>query len=92
MQNARAATPPLKSVFTPWPNPYTANFTMRIEGIEGEQADVEVYNATGFPVENFKGITANTDYTNIATYWPKGTYFVKVLKGKTVTTHRVVKK
>lgn len=92
MESARVATTAEESVFTPYPNPYTATFTMRIEGTEGEQADVQVFTGSGFPVENFSGITTNTDYENIGSTWPKGTYIVKVQKGKTVTSHRVVKK
>jgi hypothetical protein len=81
-----------ENVFTPWPNPYTADFTLRVDGAEGEQADVSVYNASGFPVDTFKGISTNTEYKNLGATWPKGIYLVKVFKQGVMTTHRLVKK
>jgi ELWxxDGT repeat protein len=88
--DARIAT--TESVFTPYPNPYTTEFTMRIEGNEGEQAEVAVFNGSGMPVETFRNIDANFDYTNVGATWPKGIYVVKVNRGGVVTTHRLVKK
>jgi ELWxxDGT repeat protein len=81
-----------ESAFTAYPNPYVADFTMNIEGKEGEQADVMVYNTTGYPVETFRGVNVNSDYPNIGATWPKGIYFVKVYRAGKVFTQQVVKK
>jgi ELWxxDGT repeat protein len=81
-----------ESNFTAYPNPYVADFTMNIEGKDGEQADVMIYNSTGYPVETFRGINVNSDYPNIGASWPKGIYFVKVYRAGKLYTQQIVKK
>lgn len=89
---ARIASEDNESEFTPWPNPYTAEFTMHIKGKQHEYADVSVYNASGYLVETYREISANTDYPNLGASWPKGLYYVKVMKAGKLTTHRLIKK
>jgi ELWxxDGT repeat protein len=91
-ETARMPTREEQSVFAPWPNPYTTDFTLRVKGADGERADVAVYNASGFPVDSFNDIATNTDYANLGAYWPKGIYVVKVTQAGKITTHRLVKK
>jgi hypothetical protein len=81
-----------QNTFSAYPNPYVADFTLNVEGAEGEQADVMIYNSTGFPVETFRGITVNRDYPNVGALWPKGTYIVKIYRGGQIYTRQVVKK
>jgi hypothetical protein len=91
---ARTATDERKesTILTPHPNPFTTDFTMRLEGSEDELADVAVYTASGMPVEQFTKMKANTDYSAIGANWPKGMYIVKVNRSGVITTHMVVKK
>jgi ELWxxDGT repeat protein len=81
-----------ESAITPYPNPFTSNFSLRINGNDEETADVGVYTATGMPVEKFEAIKVNTDYTNIGSQWPRGMYIVKVSKGGKLTSHTIIKK
>ena len=75
-----------------WPNPYTSAFTLRIPGTEGQKADLVVFNAGGFPVESFTGLSMNTDYEDLGGTWPKGIYTMKIRHGGKVTTKRLVRK
>jgi hypothetical protein len=81
-----------ESVFAPWPNPYTNDFTLHVKGADGGLADVAVYNASGYPVDIFNRIATNTDYANLGAAWPKGIYVVKVTRAGKTTMHRLVKK
>lgn len=88
-----ATTQEIKSdILTPYPNPFTAAFTLRINGADDEVSEVAVVTNTGMPVARFSNIKSNTDYDNIGEDWPKGIYIVKVIRGKEVSTHMVVKK
>jgi ELWxxDGT repeat protein len=80
------------SIMTAYPNPYTQEFTLRLEGEESEEAEVAVYSSTGMPIETFKGVKMNTDYEHIGTTWPKGIYLVKVNKGGELSNFTVIKK
>jgi len=77
---------------TPYPNPFTDEFTIRFDGKDGEIANVSIFSSTGFPMENLGRIQANTDYNNIGTTWPKGMYIVKVNSGGIVSTQIILKK
>jgi ELWxxDGT repeat protein len=80
------------NILTPYPNPFTDEFTMRVNGNEDEVAQVAVYTPSGLPVETFENVKANTDYNKIGAGWPRGMYVIKVRKGESVSTHMVVKK
>jgi ELWxxDGT repeat protein len=80
------------SIMTAYPNPYTQEFTLRLEGEESEEAEVAIYSSTGMPVETFKGVRMNTDYEHVGTTWPKGVYIVKVNKGGQLSNFTVIKK
>ena len=79
-------------MMTPYPNPFTSNFTLLVHGTDHEIAEVGVYTATGFPVEKLDAVKANTEYPNIGSNWPKGMYIVKVSKGGKLTSHTVIKR
>jgi ELWxxDGT repeat protein len=89
---ARVSSAETNSVMTAYPNPYTQEFSLRVEGGEDELIDVAVFTGSGFPVESFRGLKANTDYEHIGANWPKGMYVVQVSKGGVTTVHRVIKK
>lgn len=76
----------------PWPNPYTDDFSLRIDGAKDETANVVIFDAAGFLIEEWKKLSTNTDYRRLGTNWPKGIYLIKVNRGNTVTLQRVVRK
>jgi ELWxxDGT repeat protein len=78
-------------VLKPYPNPFTNDFTMRIDGSESDQIEMAVFSHTGIPVERFDKVIANTDYDHIGAAWPKGIYLVKISRQGVLTTHMVVK-
>jgi hypothetical protein len=81
-----------EKVITPYPNPFTSNFTLRINGDDNESATVGVYTTAGLPIEKLEGVKMNTAYPNMGNNWPKGMYFVKVNKGGKITSHTIIKK
>jgi hypothetical protein len=80
-----------EKILTPYPNPFTQTFTLRINGKEGEKAEVGVFTASGMPVDNFPDVKVNTEYENIGGKWQKGFYIVKVIKGDKIETYQVIK-
>lgn len=79
-------------IMTPYPNPFTNNFTLRVHGAENEEAEVAVFSDSGMPIEKLGAVKANVDHPNIGGTWPNGIYYVKVSKGGKLTTHTVVKR
>jgi ELWxxDGT repeat protein len=79
-------------VMTPYPNPFTNNFTLRVHGEENEIAEVAVFSDSGIPIENLGAVKINVDHPDIGAAWPNGMYYVKVNRGGKLTTHTVVKK
>jgi ELWxxDGT repeat protein len=79
-------------IMTPYPNPFTNDFSLRVNGNDDEVADVGVYDISGLPIEKLNGIKTNTDHPNIGITWPKGMYIVKVYKGGKLSTHTVIKR
>jgi hypothetical protein len=80
-----------KSIFSAFPNPTVTDFAIRVEGQEGELADVMVYDATGLPVETFRAISVNTEF-RAGSSWPRGFYYVKVYKSGEEYVTRIGKK
>jgi ELWxxDGT repeat protein len=80
-----------ETLITPYPNPFVAEFALRIQSEKSEVVEVSVYNASGMPIETFRDINTNTDYSNLGANWPKGVYIIKVNRGGLLTTHRLVK-
>jgi ELWxxDGT repeat protein len=89
---AAVANEEQSQLISAYPNPYTQEFSLRLSGNDGEQADIAIFTNTGLPVETIRGIKANTDYDNIGATWPRGIYIVKVSRAGKVSTHMVVKK
>lgn len=70
---------------TPYPNPFNTDFSFRINGGENDFIIVKAYTSTGFPVEEVKGMRANTDY-KLGSTWPAGLYFLNInISGKIIT-------
>jgi hypothetical protein len=89
---ATSASAVEESVMTPYPNPFTSDFTLRVNGNDDEVAEVGVYTFQGLPVDKFEGVKTNTEYPNIGSGWPKGIYLVKINKGGKLTSHTIIKK
>ena len=79
-------------VFTPYPNPFASEFTLRVNSADPNPISVAVFTTSGFPVETFNDIKANTDYPHVGTQWPEGMYIVKVYTMGRISTHLVVKR
>ncbi|HYC85589.1 MAG TPA: T9SS type A sorting domain-containing protein, partial [Chryseosolibacter sp.] len=77
---------------TAYPNPYTQEFSILVNGRDEDIVDIAVYTSSGFPVETMRGVKANISYDNLGATWPPGMYILKVHQGSGVTTHLVVKK
>jgi len=86
-----AATSTREKSLKPWPNPYTNEFSIRVNGNENDVFDVQVFTHSGLPIESFKGLKANTDYEHIGATWSRGMYIVKLIRGNDVETNIVVK-
>jgi ELWxxDGT repeat protein len=89
--NAALTARETKSIFSAFPNPTVNDFAIHIDGKEGEFADVMVYDATGLPVETFRGVNVNTEI-HVGSGWPRGLYYVKVFKSGEVYTGQIGKK
>jgi ELWxxDGT repeat protein len=79
-------------VLNAYPNPYIQDFSLRLDGKDGEEAEVSVFTNAGLPVETFKNVKSNTDYEHIGVSWPRGVYIVKINQGGKLSTHMIVKK
>ena len=80
------------NILTPYPNPFASEFTLRVNSTDPNPISVSVFTTSGFPVETFDNITANTDYPHVGARWPIGMYIVKVNAMGKVSTHLVVKR
>ena len=70
---------------TPYPNPFNTDFSFRINGGENDFIIVKAYTSTGFPMEEIKGLSPNSDY-KLGSTWPAGLYFLNInISGKIIT-------
>jgi ELWxxDGT repeat protein len=79
-------------ILTPYPNPFASEFTLRVNSADQDPISVAVFTTSGFPVETFNDVKANTDYPHIGARWPQGMYVVKVNAMGRISTHLVVKR
>jgi hypothetical protein len=80
-----------EKIMTAYPNPFSGDFVLRLEGADDDMAEVNVFTLTGHPVESIGKVKSNTDHP-AGQSWPPGIYIVKVNRGGKLTTHMVVKK
>jgi hypothetical protein len=78
-------------IVSSYPNPFSSEFTLYVEGAEDETFEVQVLSFTGSPIETFLGIKTNSDYT-MGQAWRPGMYGVKVMRASGITTQKVVKR
>jgi hypothetical protein len=78
-------------IVSSYPNPFSSELTLYVEGAEDETFKVQVLSLTGSPIENFLGIKTNSDYT-IGQARSPGMYVVRVMRASGITTQKVVKR
>lgn len=74
-----------------YPNPFTNDFALRIDGTEDDRAMVEVFTLHGTPVEDVGEIALNTEH-RIGQSWAPGVYLLQIFLGDKLTRHVLVKK
>jgi ELWxxDGT repeat protein len=77
---------------TLYPNPYTDEFTLKINNSGDKSIDIEVYDASGCPIQIIQDMQSNKDLGHFGANWPKGIYFVKANVGGRITTTRIAKR
>jgi hypothetical protein len=80
-----------REILSSYPNPFTTSFTVAANGDDKEILEVAVFTNSGAPVERLTIGKSDGDYGNIGERWPPGIYILKVLRGKELTTHVVIK-
>ena len=80
-----------EDILTFYPNPFTASFTMRINGTDGDMAEVVILTGTGTPVDKIENVPANVEL-KFGGIWQKGLYIIKVRIGHKLQTYHLVKK
>ena len=73
-----------------YPNPFTNDFTLRINDSGHERASVKIYTLFGNPIEDIGEVAINTD-RRIGGSWAPGVYILQVVRGDKMTRHIVVK-
>jgi hypothetical protein len=68
-----------------------ARFTLKVNGNDGDMAEVVIHTSTGVPVEKIDHIPANVGH-NLGSVWQKGFYIVKVKIGHKLETYNLIKK
>ncbi|MEO8515763.1 MAG: T9SS type A sorting domain-containing protein [Flavobacterium sp.] len=73
-----------------YPNPSSQYFNLNIEGNDGEESEVMVYNSAGILIDQFKG-KVNQEY-QIGDRWSSGMYLVQIKKGMEIKTIKLIKR
>lgn len=73
-----------------YPNPFKTEISLNVRGDESDIIDVQVFTNSGFPVEKFSGLNANTDY-RFGASWKPGHYILQVNISGKVTSQQVLK-
>jgi hypothetical protein len=74
-----------------YPNPFKHDFSFRVNGSDQALVDVDVFSSTGYPVETFTALKANTDY-HLGTGWPPGLYILHIKTPGKIIAQKVLKK
>ena len=90
VESVASAADELSQILTPYPNPFTESFVIKMQGSNGEFAQVSVFTDSGTPVEKFN-VPVNTKDFQIGAAWAKGFYVVKIETNSKLVTYRVVK-
>jgi len=72
-----------------YPNPSSQYFNLNIEGYDGEEAEIMVYNSAGILIDQFKQ-KANQE-NQLGQNWARGMYIVQIKKGVEVKTIKLMK-
>jgi ELWxxDGT repeat protein len=77
-------------VVSHYPNPFTDQVTIRVDGEQGDIANVRVFASNGAPVEVFENLDCNTDYA-IGRQWNSGLYILHVKTKDRMLIRKIVK-
>jgi ELWxxDGT repeat protein len=81
-----------EEILTAYPNPFTESFTLKVNGKDGDRAEIAVYTGSGMPVEKIKNLRVNDETIKIGASWQRGSYIVKVITGNNkIETYHVIK-
>jgi ELWxxDGT repeat protein len=75
-----------------YPNPFTHDFTLRVDGDDDAMIEITVLTPYGESVQKIKDLKSNVDYASIGAHWKPGMYVLKIVKDGQMTTQHVVKK
>lgn len=73
-----------------YPNPFQKEISLIVRGDESDVIAVHVFTYSGFPVEKFSGLSANTDH-RFGTSWKPGHYILRINVSGKVTFQQVLK-
>jgi ELWxxDGT repeat protein len=76
---------------TPYPNPFTNDYTLRVSSPLDEPVEVSITTPYGKVIETIKDLKTNVDYPNIGSAWRPGMYIMKVQHGNEITTLQLIK-
>lgn len=80
-----------KTSVTPYPNPFSNDYTLRVNSASDEAVEVVVTTPYGKVIETIKDLRTNVDYPNIGGSWRPGLYIMKVYRGDEITTLQLIK-
>jgi ELWxxDGT repeat protein len=73
-----------------YPNPFSDDFTVQLNGVEGESYQVEVIQVANYSMITKHQLQYNKPY-RFGRQFTQGTYILKIIDGKTETVKRMVK-
>jgi ELWxxDGT repeat protein len=73
------------------PNPFSNDFSLQINGDDGEVAQVNVFTVSGYNVESVVDLPCNTKHS-LGSAWPTGLYILKVNRRGNISTQKIIKK
>lgn len=79
-----------EELVTSYPNPFRQTLNVRVIGRDRERFDMEVFTSDGRPVQSAGSLDCNHDHA-VGAGWTPGVYLIKVSKGNSVTTRKVIK-
>jgi trimeric autotransporter adhesin len=79
-----------KAEIASYPNPFAAEFTLRVAGEQGEIFHLQVMTMNGAEVEKHNSLTCNETYS-LGANWPRGVYLLSIRSGRTGTVQKVIK-
>lgn len=73
-----------------YPNPFSEEFSFSIPGTARDHIQLQVFSASGMPIESFPELKANSSY-RIGRSWKPGNYILRINVSGNVTSQQVLK-